>query len=139
METCSNEQFHLFSTMFSKQSVSKYPLKATFQLSSAASLNLGLFQNGVLGNGLIGDVLLSKMHYRDVLFPKQQILDCYKLKEFEGKMSNLMKTTAVILQTGRKHHGKRRNCSLRAISPFLMVFSRLVLQTRKNQGLFGKG
>ena len=27
-------------------------LKATFQLSSAASLNLGQFQNGVLGNGL---------------------------------------------------------------------------------------
>ena len=35
--------------------------------------------------------------------------------------------------------GKRRNCSLQAISPFPTVFSRLVLQTRKNQGLFGKG
>ena len=36
--------------------------------------------------------------------------------------------------------GKRRNCSLRAISPFfLSVFKRHVLQTRKNQGLFGKG
>ena len=41
---------------------------------------------------------------------------------------------------GRKHCGKRRNCSLRAISPFPhSVFKRLVLQTRKNQGLFGKG
>ena len=39
--------------MFSKQSVSKNPLIATFQLSSAASLNLGQSQNGVLGNGLI--------------------------------------------------------------------------------------
>ena len=36
---------------------------------------------------------------------------------------------------GRKHFGKRRNCSLRAISPFPTVFSRLVMQTRKNQGL----
>ena len=35
---------------------------------------------------------------------------------------------------------KRRNCSFRAISPFPhRVFKRLVLQTRKNQGLFGKG
>ena len=60
---------------------------------------------------------------------------------------------------GRKHCGKRRNCSLRAISPFSTVFlkdlgcrhikrraclgkgvfKRLVLQTRKNQGLLWKG
>ena len=33
------------------------------------------------------------------------------------------------MQIGRKHCGKRRNCSLR---------SRLVLQTRKNRGLFGE-
>ena len=40
---------------------------------------------------------------------------------------------------GRKHCWKRRNCSLRAISPFPAVFSRLVLQTHKNQSMFGKG
>ena len=34
------------------QSLSLSPLKATFQLSVAASLNLGWSQNGVLGNGL---------------------------------------------------------------------------------------
>ena len=39
--------------MFSMQSVCYNPLIATFQLSSAASLNLGQSQNGVLGNGLI--------------------------------------------------------------------------------------
>ena len=38
--------------MFSMQSVSKIPLIATFQLSPAASLNLGRSQNGVLGYGL---------------------------------------------------------------------------------------
>ena len=44
------------------------------------------------------------------------------------------------LQMVRKHCGKRRNCSSRAISPFPIVFSKgLTLQTRKNQGLFGKG
>ena len=41
-------------------------------------------------------------------------------------------------EMGRKHCGKRRNCSLRAIPPFPTVFKRLLLQTRKNQGLFGK-
>ena len=44
-----------------------------------------------------------------------------------------------VFRMGRKHYGKRRNCSLRAISPFLAVFSRLLLQTCKNQGLFGNG
>ena len=40
----------------------------------------------------------------------------------------------------RKHCGKRRNCSLRANFSFShSVFKRLVLQTHKNQGLFGKG
>ena len=44
---------------------------------------------------------------------------------------------AEALQTDRKHCGKRRNCSLRAISFFsVSVFKRLLLQTRKNQGLF---
>ena len=51
-EIAQNEQFHLFSTVFSIQSVSQNPLIAIFQLSSAASLNLGLSQNGGLGNGL---------------------------------------------------------------------------------------
>ena len=41
--------------------------------------------------------------------------------------------------TYRKHWWKRRNCSLQTISPFPCVFKRLVLQTCKNQGLFGKG
>ena len=44
-----------------------------------------------------------------------------------------------VAKTGRKHCGKRRNCSLRAISPFPSVFKRIVLLTCKNLGLFGKG
>ena len=45
-----------------------------------------------------------------------------------------------VLQTDRKHFGKRRNRLLRAISPFLhSVFKRLVQQTHENQGLFWKG
>ena len=45
-----------------------------------------------------------------------------------------------VLQMGRKHCGKRRNCSLRAISPFPSVFLKdLKLYTRENQCLLGKG
>ena len=47
-----NEQFYIFSTLFSVQYESRNPLKATFQLSSAPSLNLGRSQNGVLENRL---------------------------------------------------------------------------------------
>ena len=39
--------------MFSMQFVSLNSLIATFQLSSAASLNLGRSRSGVLGNGLL--------------------------------------------------------------------------------------
>ena len=38
--------------MFSMQGVSQNPSITTFQLSSAASLNLGRSQDGVWGNGL---------------------------------------------------------------------------------------
>ena len=53
---------HCFSTIFSMQSVSKNPLIATFQFSSAASLNLGWSQNGVLENGLITVTIFSIYH-----------------------------------------------------------------------------
>ena len=44
-----------------------------------------------------------------------------------------------VIQTGRKHCGKRRNCSLRAISPFPSVFKRLVSQTCQKVSLCGNG
>ena len=50
-EIAQNEQFHLFPQCFSRKMYFK-SLIATFQLSYAASLNLGLSQNGELGNGL---------------------------------------------------------------------------------------
>ena len=40
---------------------------------------------------------------------------------------------------GRKHCGKRRNCSLRAISPFPSVFNRLVSQGCQKVSLCGNG
>ena len=45
-----------------------------------------------------------------------------------------------VLRIGRKHWAKRRNCSLRAISPFPMVFSKdLYCRHEKKQDLLGKG
>ena len=49
-----------------------------------------------------------------------------------------MKIVKKIYEQEENAVGKRRNCSLRAISPFYTVFKRLVLQTRKNKGSFGK-
>ena len=53
-------------------------------------------------------------------------------------ISNLIKM-AESSQEIRKHYGKKKNFSLRAVSPFLSVFKRLVLQRHTNQGLFDKG
>ena len=49
---CSSWAISPLSTMFSMQSVSKNHLIATFQMLSAASLDLGWSQNDVIGNGL---------------------------------------------------------------------------------------
>ena len=47
---------------------------------------------------------------------------------------------ANVLQTGRKHCGKKEKLLLTSNFSFPhSVFIRLVLLTRKNQGLFGKG
>ena len=44
------------------------------------------------------------------------------------------------LQTGRKHCGKRSNCSLQAISPFPTVFSKeLCFRHIKTRACLGKG
>ena len=72
-------------------------------------------------------------------FPSRQILDSSKLKEFADDNFKFDETGRNSIQIGIKHCGKRRNCSLRAISPFPSVYKRHALQTRKNQGLFGEG
>ena len=47
-----------------------------------------------------------------------------KLKEFADDNFNLDKKWQKVAEMGKKHCGKRRNCSLRAISPFPTVFSK---------------
>ena len=50
-------------------------------------------------------------------------LDSSKLKKFANNNFKFDENGGE-LSTGRKHCGKRRNCSLRAISPFPTVFSK---------------
>ena len=45
-------------------------------------------------------------------FPKQQMLDSSKLKEFADDNFELKRKWKKVIQTGRKHRGKRRNCLL---------------------------
>ena len=80
-EIAQNEQFHIFFTMFSMQSVSKNPLIATYQFSSAASLNLGWFQNGVLRNGLKHKTLKVglKLVAIDLMFSNKKISKDFRI------------------------------------------------------------
>ena len=48
----------------------------------------------------------------------------FKLKEFADDNIKLDEKWQKVLLMGGKHCGKRRNCSLRAISPFPSVFSK---------------
>ena len=66
-------------------------------------------------------------------------LDSSKLKEFADDNFKFDENGKVI-QTGRKQCGKRRNCSLRAISPFPAVFSKdLYCRHVKTRPCLGKG
>ena len=51
-------------------------------------------------------------------------LDSSKLKEFANDNFTFDENSRQFSRTGKKHCGKRRNCSFRAISPFHTVFSK---------------
>ena len=77
---------------------------------------------------------LSKLNFQDYIFfiplPDDKILDSSKPKEFADDDFKFDENARKLSKTGRKHCGKSRNCSLRAISPFPTVFSK---------GLFPRG
>ena len=81
-------------------------------------------------------------------FHKWKILDSSKLKEFADNNFLIWWKWQKVHKKVRKHWGKRRNCSLWAISPFPTVFSKDIygrhvkkglVWERKKKGLFGKG
>ena len=53
-----------------------------------------------------------------------KILDSSKVKEFADNNFKFDENGRKFFKTGRKHCRKRRNCLLRAISPFPTVFSK---------------
>ena len=58
------------------------------------------------------------------LVPKRQVLDPSKLKGFADGNFEFDENGEEFFKGVEKHCGKRRNCSLRAISPFPTVFSK---------------
>ena len=71
---------------------------------------------------------------------RQQLLDSSKLKKFADDNFKVDENGRKFSKTGRKHCGKRRNCSLRAISPFPSVFSKaLYCRHVKTRACLGKG
>ena len=56
-------------------------------------------------------------------FPKRPNVDSSKLKEFAHDNFKLDENGRKFSKQVEKHCGKRRNCLLQAISPFLTVFS----------------
>ena len=68
--------------------------------------------------------LFTYYYYLSKPFPKRLILDSSKLKEFADDNFKFNENDRKSIQMGRKHCGKRRNCSLRAISPFPTMFSK---------------
>ena len=76
----------------------------------------------------------------ELAFPKQQILDPSKLKEFADNNFKFDENGRKLSKWLENTVGKGE--IVHATSNFSFphcVFERLVLQTRKNQGLFGKG
>ena len=60
------------------------------------------------------------------------------LKEFEADKFKFDENGRKFTQTGRKHWEKEKLLVMSNFSFSQSAFKRLVLQTRKNQGLFGK-
>ena len=72
-------------------------------------------------------------------FLKQQILHGSKLKEFADSNFKFNKNGRKFLKLVENTVGKGEIAPYDQFSFSHSVFKRLVLQTRKNQGLFGKG
>ena len=79
--------------------------------------------------------IMEKFTYR-LPFAKQQMLDSSKLKAFADHNFKVDENGRKFSKWVQKYCGKRRNGSLRAISPFPTVFSK---DSFRHQGLFGKG
>ena len=71
-------------------------------------------------------------------FAKQQTLHSSKLKEFADDNFRFDESGRMFSKQVENTKGKKKLLVMSNFSFFLSVFKRLVLQTRKDQGLFGK-
>ena len=72
--------------------------------------------------------------------PKREVLDSSKLKEVADDNFKFDGNSRKFSKWVEKHGGKRRNCSLRSISPFPTVFSKdLYCRHVKTRACLGKG
>ena len=72
-------------------------------------------------------------------FPKQQILDSSKLKEPVDDNFKSDENGRMFYERVENTVGKGEIARYKQFLLFQQCFKRLVLQTRKNQGLFGEG
>ena len=103
--------------------------------TSIFSFSLNVFKRP-LSHGLKSRACVVK----SLPFPKRQILDSFKLKELADDNIRFDENGRKSIQMRRKHCGKWRNCSLRAISPFPTVFSQdFYYRHVKTRACLGKG
>ena len=75
-----------------------------------------------------------------LIFPEREIPDSSRLKEVADDNFKFDDNGKKVIQMDRKHCGKRRNCSLRAISPFPTVFSKdFYCRHMKTRACLGRG
>ena len=86
--------------------------------------------------------MFSKCLYHRVVnpSPKRRYFVIVQIERVCRRQFQIWWKLQKVLQMGRKHWGKRRNCSLRAISPFPTVFSKdLYCRHVKTRACLGKG
>ena len=84
-------------------------------------------------------ILLLLLFFQFNPFPNDK-LDSSKFKEFVDDNFELEENGEKLSRKDRKRCGKRRNCSLRAISPFPTVFSKdFYCRHVKTRACLGKG
>ena len=131
--------FSTFPTMFSTLSKKKILIHAAFSLSSAWSFNfkqtkIWSFSIELNGIHVLLSIFLVLTHYQMINFR------LFQTERVCRRQFQIWQKWQKVIQMGRKHCGKRRNCLLRAISPFLTVFSKgFVSQGRQKVSLCGNG
>ena len=118
-------------------------LQKEYWLSQGANQGPPVLRSFMLLTELLrlGILLVGLSHFARMALTFFQMINFrrFQTESLQLTISNLIKM-AEVLQISSKHCGKKENCSLRANFSFShCVFKRLALQTRKKQGLFGKG